>query len=255
MPIPDYQRLISPLLRFLGDGKEHTVREAVEALADQFKLSPEERKEMLPGGEMTIMRDRVLWAMISNKNAGLLTGNRRGPIKITARGQEILSSKPTIGTEVRKRLRVWGIVIFVAALFGMSILMVVTTKSRESAAEKTPPHSQKNQQTQPGLTGRWLHDLWQGGKAFIINPDFETPDGLAAFPAGAFEGFVTGVVQEAVEESVLKEPFPGVTFAQIDKTVGFYLEKHPEYWDRPACELVIEAIKKQWPEEKVQPKV
>lgn len=38
MPIPDYQAIMLPLLQFAGDGKEHSLREALEALAKQFRL-------------------------------------------------------------------------------------------------------------------------------------------------------------------------------------------------------------------------
>jgi restriction system protein len=38
MPIPDYQTLMLPLLRFAADGNDHTTREAVEILATEFQL-------------------------------------------------------------------------------------------------------------------------------------------------------------------------------------------------------------------------
>ncbi len=34
MPIPDYQAIILPLLTFAGDGKERSLREAIDTLAD-----------------------------------------------------------------------------------------------------------------------------------------------------------------------------------------------------------------------------
>jgi Mrr N-terminal domain len=44
---PDYQAIMLPLLRFAGDGAEHSLREPIESLADEFKLSDEERRELL----------------------------------------------------------------------------------------------------------------------------------------------------------------------------------------------------------------
>jgi restriction system protein len=41
MPIPDYQTIMLPLLKFLGDGKEHSVSEAVEYISEIFNLSEE----------------------------------------------------------------------------------------------------------------------------------------------------------------------------------------------------------------------
>jgi restriction system protein len=41
MPIPEYQTLMLPMLKVAGDGKVHTKREAVNVLAEQFKLTEE----------------------------------------------------------------------------------------------------------------------------------------------------------------------------------------------------------------------
>lgn len=38
MAIPEFQSFLLPLLVFAGDGKEHSLREAIEALADHFQL-------------------------------------------------------------------------------------------------------------------------------------------------------------------------------------------------------------------------
>ena len=43
MAIPDYQKLMYPVLKFLGDKKEHSGIEITNAIADQFKLTEEER--------------------------------------------------------------------------------------------------------------------------------------------------------------------------------------------------------------------
>ena len=62
MTIPDYQTAMLPLLRFATDGKEHSLREAIERLADYFNLSEEERKELLPSGAQATFDNRVSWA-------------------------------------------------------------------------------------------------------------------------------------------------------------------------------------------------
>jgi restriction system protein len=46
--IPDYQSLMLPLLEKLADKKEHVFRDLVEELAEDFKVSEDERKELLP---------------------------------------------------------------------------------------------------------------------------------------------------------------------------------------------------------------
>ena len=59
MAIPDYQTIMLPLLKFAGDDQEHSLRGTIEALADEFRLSDEERKEMLPSGKQETFRNRV----------------------------------------------------------------------------------------------------------------------------------------------------------------------------------------------------
>lgn len=83
-----------PLLRFAGDGAEHSLREAIEALAGEFKLSDEERRELLPSGQQEIFDNRVGWARTYMKKAGLLRTTRRGFFEITERGNDALKKKP-----------------------------------------------------------------------------------------------------------------------------------------------------------------
>ena len=85
MAIPDYQSVMLPLLRYAADGQEHSVREAIEALADEFHLTDEERKELLPSGGQATFDNRVGWARTYMKKAGLLESPRRSYFKITGR--------------------------------------------------------------------------------------------------------------------------------------------------------------------------
>lgn len=95
MPIPDYQTLMLPLLRFAADGNDHTTREAVEVLATEFQLTPAERNELLASGQQAIFNNRVGWANSYLKKADLLESPRRGALRITARGKQILGDNPT----------------------------------------------------------------------------------------------------------------------------------------------------------------
>jgi restriction endonuclease Mrr len=52
--IPDYQSVMLPLLKYAGDKEEHHIRDAIERLADEFKLTEEERKKLLPSGLQAI---------------------------------------------------------------------------------------------------------------------------------------------------------------------------------------------------------
>ena len=62
MAIPDFQKIMLPLLKFLEDKQEHSIRETIDSLADQFDLSEEERRELLPSGQQAIFSNRVGWA-------------------------------------------------------------------------------------------------------------------------------------------------------------------------------------------------
>ncbi|MDA1349773.1 MAG: restriction endonuclease [Chloroflexi bacterium] len=94
MAIPDYQTVMLPLLRFLKDGKEHSIGEVVESLAAEFNLSTEERQQLLGSGQQTVIRNRAGWARTYLKKAGLIASTRRGYFRITDRGQSTLASKP-----------------------------------------------------------------------------------------------------------------------------------------------------------------
>lgn len=95
MAIPDYQSLMLPLLKFSADEEGHSIHEAVKFLADQYKLTDEERKLMLPSGQQTVFFNRVGWARTYMKKVGLLDAARRGVFKITQRGKQILKTNPT----------------------------------------------------------------------------------------------------------------------------------------------------------------
>jgi restriction system protein len=94
MPIPDYQTLMLPLLRFLEDNKEHSLQEAVEHLSNEYRLSPEERQQLLPSGQQTIIRNRVGWARTYMKKAGLIDPVKRGYFRLSDKGKEALKKKP-----------------------------------------------------------------------------------------------------------------------------------------------------------------
>jgi len=94
MAIPDYQTTMLPLLRFAGDDQEHRFRDAVQTLADEFDLTEEERKELLPSGQQAIFNNRVGWARLYLVKAGLLEATRRGYFKITEQGHKVLTQKP-----------------------------------------------------------------------------------------------------------------------------------------------------------------
>jgi len=96
MAIPDFQSVMLPLMRLCADGKDHAISETTETLANQFKLTYDERKALLPSGVQEIFRNRVAWAKSHLKMAGLLETPKRGIYRITERGLETVRKNPTM---------------------------------------------------------------------------------------------------------------------------------------------------------------
>ncbi|MBI4714961.1 MAG: restriction endonuclease [Nitrospirae bacterium] len=96
MPIPDYETLMLPLLRIAETkkGNEVALIEAIGQLASEYKLTEEEKRELLPSGSTFKFSSRVSWARTYLQKAGLLEPTRRGFFKITQRGMDVLKKKP-----------------------------------------------------------------------------------------------------------------------------------------------------------------
>jgi restriction system protein len=95
MAIPDYQSIMLPVLKVLSDGGARRLRELVDILSDEFGLSEEERKELLPSGQKSIFYNRVGWACTYLKQAALTEYPQRGFSKITERGVKVLKDNPS----------------------------------------------------------------------------------------------------------------------------------------------------------------
>lgn len=94
MPIPDFQTIMLPLLKFAADGKEHTQAEAISALANNFNLSEEELNETRANSRQTVFDNRIAWAKFHMKKAGLLEFPRRAIFQITDLGRKVFAQNP-----------------------------------------------------------------------------------------------------------------------------------------------------------------
>ena len=70
------------------------MRELTDLLADRFKLTEQERQEVLPSGQQSIFSNRVAWAKSHLKYAGLLENPTRGRVRISELGRKVLAEKP-----------------------------------------------------------------------------------------------------------------------------------------------------------------
>ena len=95
MPVPNYERFISPLLQLLAARPEGvTASEAHEAAAAALGLTVEDRRELLPSGRQAIYKNRIGWAHDRLKRGGCSTSPRRGHWQITAAGRELAARYP-----------------------------------------------------------------------------------------------------------------------------------------------------------------
>lgn len=92
--IPNYQTCMLPLLKLLSDEKVHKFSDVVETLSDEFSLTDEERRLLIPSKVQTVISSRIGWAKTYMKKALLLEDTGKGLFKITERGKEVLRENP-----------------------------------------------------------------------------------------------------------------------------------------------------------------
>jgi restriction system protein len=85
-----------PLLKVVADKREYKLQELIETLSVTFKLTDDDRAEMLPSGQQRIFDNRVAWARTYLKKAGLVDSPRRAFVTITERGIKVLSENPDL---------------------------------------------------------------------------------------------------------------------------------------------------------------
>jgi restriction system protein len=94
MGVPDFQSIMLPLLKFSLDKKEHSSRESIKYLTQEFNLTDEDRDELLPSGTQKVFDNRVGWSRTYLKKAGLLESKKRGYFNITNEGLKVLEQNP-----------------------------------------------------------------------------------------------------------------------------------------------------------------
>lgn len=94
MSIPDFQTMMLPILQAISDGNEWQMKDVTKAIERHFHLTEDESAEMLPSGYARVTVNRVGWAKSYMKEAGLLEAVRRGFIRITPEGKNVLAQNP-----------------------------------------------------------------------------------------------------------------------------------------------------------------
>lgn len=138
MAIPDYQTIMLPLMQFANDGKEHSLREASEHLAEYFKLSEPEKQALLPSGKQPIFNNRLGWSRTHLKKAGLLEYPSRALFRITSRGIDLLKQQPsTINVALLKQFPEYLEFIGATNQNGVEVTIASDDNSNQETPEET----------------------------------------------------------------------------------------------------------------------
>ena len=90
MPIPDFQSMMCPMLEVLQEKDSCSIGDLRNELQEVFSVSADERRELLPSGRESIFDNRVGWAAVHLRMAGLLERPKRGLAAITENGRQFL---------------------------------------------------------------------------------------------------------------------------------------------------------------------
>ncbi|MCW5878589.1 MAG: winged helix-turn-helix domain-containing protein [Anaerolineales bacterium] len=90
--LPTTEKLLLPLLEFLGDGDEHKLKECVIHLRKKLLLPPNLFYELQPSGVQTKFEKRVGWAMFYLKKAKFAKRTGHGKVVITEKGLKLLAN-------------------------------------------------------------------------------------------------------------------------------------------------------------------
>lgn len=90
MNIPDFQKIMHPLLEVLKDGRVYSTEQIVEILRVHFMLSIDDMKVRVPNGKQSLFRNRIDWALNNLLQAGLIVSLLKGYYQITEEGKNVL---------------------------------------------------------------------------------------------------------------------------------------------------------------------
>ena len=104
MAIPKYDEIRISALNLLVGGKSMKLKEFLEPLALEFRLTDDEINEMYPSGNGHIFYDRISWALSYLNMAGLLEKPGRGIYRISQKGIDMLKNPDKINEYVDKEV-------------------------------------------------------------------------------------------------------------------------------------------------------
>lgn len=104
MAIPKHDEIRLRALDLLTKNSILKLKDFIEPLAKEFKLTEEEVSAMYPSGNGHIFYDRVSWALSYLNMAGLVDKPKRGQYQINKKGLEMLKTPGKLETYIQKEL-------------------------------------------------------------------------------------------------------------------------------------------------------
>ncbi|MBA3962339.1 MAG: restriction endonuclease [Chthoniobacterales bacterium] len=94
--IPAFQDLMLPIVVMCATRGSESIsnREFMATLAEQFSLTDADREERLASGKQSRFENRVYWALVHLRRAGLIESTGRGLNRISDRGHDVLRESP-----------------------------------------------------------------------------------------------------------------------------------------------------------------
>lgn len=94
--LPNFYEMYKPLLETLKDEKEYSTKEYRTRVAELLNLTEEDIERNFKDSNTNIYRTRLSWTCFYLKKAKLIESTKRGVLKITERGLELLATNPNV---------------------------------------------------------------------------------------------------------------------------------------------------------------
>ncbi len=175
MNIPDFQKMMHPLLEILKDGRVYSCEQIVELLRVRFLLSIDDLKVKVPNGKQSLFRNRVDWALNNLLQTGLIISLLKGYYQITQEGKNVLYQ---IGT-----------VLDTAFLRKFEQFKAWKTMFEEDTDSSKPIETEMEKETPEVIIGKAIVMLYQSLK-------FELLQSIKNKPISFFEYFIVELLRK-----------------------------------------------------------
>lgn len=91
--IPKHHEFFPHILEVLSDKKTYRLRDIRDRIAKMIDISEEDRQKLLPSKTQSIFDNRVNWACVYLKKAGVVDTPKRGQYLLTKRGEKVIDQK------------------------------------------------------------------------------------------------------------------------------------------------------------------